>query len=311
MRVTVGLFLLLGSSVAFSPVGAVEAADGASQSGALQSRTTPWNSAELPGRMGSSDARHEVISEEPARRMQAITAGPLPVAERVAALHEDDSPISQDDYRALTAMVKRGEVPGGLSANHYHYLANEIWNALRAEEGFSQPLAEHLATVANTSSDPVICDYALQHLAQLEAPGVRPIQNDALIAFAENTTSPLAGTALVGLYRLNERSPDPETLAALRRVTYTLAVDPEADTSSRVSAFSLATDLEVSGLLSTARQIVPDSAADPRLRLAAIRYLGVYGETSDATLIEESRHTFRNPFLFEAAREAKNQIGPS
>ena len=54
-------------------------------------------------------------------------------------------------------------IPAALSRGSWHHLVNDIWNVLARAEPTN--FEKHLRTMARESLDPVIRDYALQHLA--------------------------------------------------------------------------------------------------------------------------------------------------
>lgn len=284
-------------------------ASGAADTGSetLRGRTTPYPSGSLPGRHGQADAAHEIEPTRSHRRAEAIAPVRLSAAERVERLHHARSSVTEADFNALTAYLDRGDSLPGLTVTGRHYLANEIWNVLRAEAKLAPRLARHLAARASADEDPVIRDYALQHLAQMSDPAVSGIQVTALIAAAEPDNAS-AGTALIGLRTLYQRAPNAVLAERLRERVAHLATDPETNESTRITALSMSGDLGLDAVLPVARTFAVDAQASARLRLAALRLIGTLGEPEDAAVLREHRHTLRAPFLITASREAETRL---
>lgn len=304
MRKSVHLLTLLAATAAFAPAQPAG-------SGRLAARTSPISTGTgiVPGRSARADAPHDLPEVVLHRRVEAIAPGSIPVHERVHRLRTGDPTPVLDDFERLTGFVEAAELPGDMRPSAFHYLANEIWNLLRTDPSVSTPqLARHLADQVLGAEDPVIRDYALQHLGRLKASEVHDLQIKTLSAAATDPQNPSAGTALIALRSLAKRSGDTESSASLHAAVLALAVNPDTLSAPRITAMAMTADMELDGVLPTARTLLSDVNADPRLRLAAIRYLGYFGGPSDSQLLSEFIPTFRNTILINAARAAMSRI---
>jgi hypothetical protein len=124
-------------------------------------------------------------------RLRAIVAEPLTIQERLQALHADQRAPDDSEQKALIAFVESQTIPAALSRGSWHHLVNDIWNVLARAEPAN--FEKHLRTMARESSDPVIRDYALQHLAhQADRPTDLTVRT--LEEGLQSTEGTLAGT---------------------------------------------------------------------------------------------------------------------
>ena len=242
-------------------------------------------------------------------RLRAIVAEPLAIQERLQALHADQRAPDDSEQKALIVFVESQTIPAALSRGSWHHLVNDIWNVLARAEPTN--FEKHLRTMARESLDPVIRDYALQHLAhQADRPTNLTVRT--LKEGLQSTEGTLAGTSLLGLASLAAKATDSAGKESLEQSTRAhalrLALDRSASAPSRITALSLCVDLKETSVLPEARHLVADPATEPQLLLVAVRVIGTLGDASDQQLLEELRPRSQHPVLFQAIDHAASQL---
>lgn len=258
--------------------------------------------------LASPDGSFEPLDPTPGRLL-AISEKPVSMPERLRALHGDQRAPDDSEQKALMAFVESQAVPPGLSLGSWHHLVNDIWNILAKTD--SKAFETHLRKVAEKTSDPVIRDYALQHLAHNSAnPSASAIRT--LEDGIQSSDRTIAGTSLLGLAAISAKSNDPAEKESLqsrvREQAIRIARDETASTPSRLTALSLCVDLNESTILPEVRRLLADPTTEPQLLLVAVRALGTLGDESDQQLLETIRPRSQHPIIFQAIDRAASQL---
>lgn len=205
------------------------------------------------------------------------------------------------------------------------YLAvNEVMEVMRkralAGESYSR---EMLALLADGGADPVVRDYAAQHLAQWVAgmdvtagkEGDEVLASDCVRQMLRTALAPdsakltLAGTTLNALADgvLNGRAFIREQRPTVADAAFGLASGDTASPLNRATALQVMARLGHDGTRGLSRQWIESPTTPANLRLSAIAALGLVGKPEDrqilAPLADDARFAY-------AARAALERLGP-
>ena len=197
----------------------------------------------------------------------------------------DASPAVVDGILGRLAMEDASAFPG-MSKAEVRALRNDTLNALLRQKTHPPQLVSFLiGQVSDEAMDPVWRDYCLQHLADCfrQLPEESPARAEivsALLHAASDLTSPMAGTALLGLDAVAARDSFEFALSEAVKSARTCA-------PTRITAVRLAGHHRLVALLPDVRRFAADAGTAVLIRLAAIASLGEMGDGEDAALLEE------------------------
>lgn len=200
----------------------------------------------------------------------------------------------------------------------WYVVANEIMQTLRQRELPAGSYSHELtALIESGTADPVLRDYAVQHLSQWISgvvPAARETDSALVIAAfdamcrqaaaAENGQLTLVGTTLNALTDALLRG-DGEILAKrqdLQKIALKIATTTDASVSTfnRASALQAAAQLNTPELPAVCRHIVQQSDVSADLRLGSVATLGLVGDAGDLALL----HSFTSDSQFHYAAAA-------
>jgi hypothetical protein len=214
--------------------------------------------------------------------------GDMDVAVRWRALRELTAPLSVVDFESLVVFLQDVPVPEDFTSTQNRMFKNDLMNVLRLQADRQDQVANVLMGVArDEAQDPVVREYALQHLALLcgAAPETRGAVHEFLRELADAPGRNLAGTSLISLYRLAEYSGFKEK-DELVADAFSLASSTDTDIPTRLTALQVCMLLGDARALALARNIVNESESVP-LKMSAIATLGEMGTMSDALALEQ------------------------
>lgn len=283
------------------------------------------------GRERASEAAH--TSSQPApwvgqpkylREIGLITDPGLHWEERIKAVRALPGKLGDDSAERLYAYL---EQPPATGEEHWYLVCNEIMEVLR-KRNLTPGIytRKHLDLIQSAKSDPMIRDYAAQHLAQWISgndPNARETNSElaasAFDAMREEAARPangqltLAGTTLNGL--CDTVLTGSEAMKAKQNEVGSLAVkmaetnDGSVSNANRATALQVAARLKVSGLPQACRRMAADKQEAIDVRLSSIAALGLVGSEQDVALLE-SMHS-EEAFKFAAAAAIQRLTGQS
>ena len=207
-------------------------------------------------------------------------------------------------------------------------LKNDVILALKNQQPPPQELAGVLLGMFyDKEQDPVIRNYALQHLATWydQCAEKTPVL-DALWAGTTDADASIVGTALIGLSRLAQRSADFQSASAggtsfppvspvrvadidgtrLATVASALASGPTGNDLARMTALQVCAELGIKDILPAAVSLAEGAASVP-LRLSALAAVGALGGADQAPLLNRLL-TSDDPRIQTAARAALRRL---
>jgi hypothetical protein len=240
-------------------------------------------------------------------------------AVRWAAVRALGTRLNQAERTALYDYLRGHELdpPGPMRG----VIKNDVILALKSQEPPSQELPGVLLSMFyDKAQDPVIRNYALQHLGTwYERVAEKAPVLDALWAGTADIDASIQGTALIGLSRLVQasassqpppadspnRGPQPDT-ARLTVVASTLATDSAANDVARLTALQVCAELGIKDVLPAAIGLA-DGAASTPLRMSAVAAVGALGGPDQASLLNRLL-TAQDPRIQTAARAALRRL---
>lgn len=185
--------------------------------------------------------------------------------------------LTQDERERALAFLMGKNLPERVDRGTYHWVADELLTVLQLQKPPQQNLSTLLEElISSTQTDPVIRDYAVQHLGQLwELYGPSKEIEAALwkaVGSADQTTP---GSALIALSRGYQRDEVVGKLAEVRRRALEMAENPSTSLAARVSALSIAGEAGGEPVKLLAARLVADGATPVILRKVAERALSV------------------------------------
>ena len=116
--------------------------------------------------------------------------------------------ISEKELEFVYDFIGEGIAPEGMSDGEYHWLADELFISLRNQKTVPSDLPDQLITNSQENSNPVLRDYANQHLGHLHEEGgiegeLLKIE-EALWEATYQQEGTAAGSALIALNRAQE-----------------------------------------------------------------------------------------------------------
>lgn len=213
----------------------------------------------------------------PIRPLDLVLDTRASMARRLDAVGKLGGHLREDEIAALVDYL-RSPVPAAI-ATAERAIRNDVLNVLWTQP---LPVARMTEVLSNLylekSTDPVMRDYALQHLslwrekvAEAEPVAAQRV-DETLWQAAADASSTYAGTALLALSRVMEEGVEPndEQVARLQAAASRAAGDPGTALPSRVTATELLGRLGVKDAEQALAPLLADADAPPMLRLAAI-----------------------------------------
>jgi HEAT repeats len=243
-------------------------------------------------------------------------------AVRWAAVLALGTRLNQAERAALYDYLRGHEAdpPGPMQG----VIKNDVILALKSQEPPPRELPRVLLSMFyDQAQDPVIRNYALQHLGTWYGQVAEKTQVlDALWAGTTDADASIQGTALIGLSRLVQHgtpsqptsagatgaqhlSPNGDTevdTARLAAVASTLATDSAANDVARLTALQVCAELGIKDVLPAAVALAEGAASTP-LRMSAVAALGALGGPDQASLLNRLV-TAQDPRIQTAARAA-------
>jgi len=230
--------------------------------------------------------------------------------------------LTQKEFEELMDLI-RGPVPANLSADKWHVIANEIMNVLREPrfhiKGYGGAMG---GMVADKGADPVIRDYAAQHLA-LSLDRVAHASTPAdfhvametfltVIANGDESFNGVTGTILMSLTAVSETF-HPGDLAPYRErlgevIVALVSGDRKSSLSNRISAIQAAGRLGFTKALPAIRSYAAGKAQNPSIRLSSVAALGYFADPADRPFLEQlARSNDRLRFAARTALETRSE----
>lgn len=219
---------------------------------------------------------------------------------RIESLRRMGDDLSSDECEVLLAAMLDQRDPSAPEGPHSVWF-HEAALVLRQQAGVREKFARTLATVArDTRRDPVIRDYAIQHLRhawELSDPALAMAIRDTLFDVADQSPS-MAPSALLALHLLGSNT---AAAPAVRHATPSAVPDDEisghvralltggrADTTiAKMTALRIVGDRRLAGFRDDLTRIAAGAAADHALvRMAAISAIARSGDSGDRALLE-------------------------
>lgn len=223
--------------------------------------------------------------------------------ERVSLLKKLEPPLSASDRDEIYSFFANTSPPDGLPVEAWRWLMDSAFTLLRNDGSDNAGYARQLENIfRNPDGDPIVRDYAVQHLGHLLASGggsesILPVLRDAI---AEKGNS-IAGTALLAL---DQNYPgDQETSDLALR----LATDPETHLTSRVTALQVAAAQKNEDALPLAVGLATDSSQPTSLRLSAIAALGQLSSGLERGVLQNLSRS-RNHLIKSASTSALQKL---
>jgi hypothetical protein len=218
--------------------------------------------------------------------------------ESVRALPDD---LSQAEFDELMAFI-RGSLPEGFKLASWHVIVNEIMNELRSTRfkigGYAYAMS---GMVLDKSADPVVRDYAAQHLALcLDRVSHNPTETEfrfimetflKVLTGSDEAFHGVTGTILMSITAVSETFRT-EDLAPYRvrldpAIVALVSGDTPASLSNRISAIQAAGRLGVTQALPAIRDLARGSAPSPAIRLSAVAALGYFHHPEDRDFLKD------------------------
>jgi len=239
-----------------------------------------------------------------------------------------DSAVSDPARHAVSRSLPEKPTPADLKALSEFLCREQALDETEFGQGVKNEILDHLCElnpeglramlggmIEDRALNPVIRDYALQHLMEhwqrLAGSGPDEMSRRereegirAMWTAAEETGNSLAGTALLGLSRLSELEAGIDrgqvAAAALR-----LAADPTTGEAARIAAFQVCGRLQAAGVLPAAWEAARSNGSLP-LRISAIGTLGLLAGTDAGPFlraVEGGEESALKPAATRALRE--------
>jgi hypothetical protein len=191
--------------------------------------------------------------------------------------------LSFDDRSRLRVWLTARVVASGREGEEIHVLKNDVMKLLGRQPAPDPDLAATLVAIfRDRAQDPVIRDYAIQHLGAGYAAvpdATRQDVRDALWEAAAETESHIGGTALIALESARAADRSVETADLSRRLVTTLA-DPRASPAARIAALGVSAMVPAPTALPSIRSLLSQPQEEPLL-LAALHALGKLGDGAE------------------------------
>jgi hypothetical protein len=205
-----------------------------------------------------------------------LASGEQTVEERVRLLKRLRGKLfSSEEQEVALAFLAGKNVPTRMSKSSSQWLADELLTTLRSQEPPWNGLAAELGKTAfQSSTDPVIRDYIMQHLGLIwEKTGPQAEIEKSLWQAMATSDETTPGTALIALSRGYARDQNEEPQRKVLQRALTLALDPSTKLAVRVTALSIAGEGGSAEVKTLATSLTEDPNTPVILRKVAERVL--------------------------------------
>ena len=213
-----------------------------------------------------------------------VNPGRFTIPERIKAVHELNSQLSQKDIGLLCAFVEATGDANESNLVGFHVLKNDILNVLRNQDLPPTDLIGLLLKMyRNHLQDPVIRDYAIQHLTSWfnsvggDSNVLEQVQTALREAVMERGS--IAGTALLGWHRLSKNYGSFSS-REINEWAVSLAISSETHHATRITAVQVCSERNLKEALPEIRALAHQRGDIP-LRLSAIAALGRLGTADE------------------------------
>jgi hypothetical protein len=264
----------------------------------------------------TTSVEKQQVSPRYVKQIHRIADPGLHWEERILAVRDLPYRLGDESVDRLFAFL--GERPAQ-GEEDWYLVCNEILEILRKRNLSSEIYSERLVSLIESSeADPMIRDYAAQHLAQwlsgIDPAAMEVDRNRAKKTFErlvaeiirpENSKLTVAGTGLSALTDavLNGDSIIQAEKTNVSEVALEMFANESASTANRTSALQSAARLDVESLAEVCRQTAVNKSASPDLRLSSIAALGQVGSVEDIPFIQGFAQ--EETFKFAAAGAVK------
>jgi hypothetical protein len=220
---------------------------------------------------------------------------------RVEALRSIGDDLTSDESTALLTALLTAREPSAAQGSHSVWF-HETALALHRQAAIREPFARTLATVArDTARDPVIRDYALQHLCQLWQNSERQLADSiqaTLLEIADQSPA-MAPSALLALHFLGTQSasgtsqqsspsravPDDRIAPRVRSL---LATDAATSTAAQMTALRIVGERRLPGFHHELQRIAADPVSGHTLvRMAAVAAIASFADPRSLPLLRD------------------------
>lgn len=265
------------------------------ETNALLSRARPAQTAPPPATAATS-VESSTSPQQPEPRDDSVVATAIgqgtqrDFPSRLEAISRLGTNLSARERQSLYAYLRDPRDEPSLHPGQNFALKNDILNVLRVQTTPPPELTDHLLALRRDESQPLVMrDYALQHLAPWYAQAV-PAQREAIVAelhaAAAATSQSYAGTAFLGLNRIQQENPGAH-LPPFTDQVIDLVEEGSADLLARITAVQLTGELGLQEAHESIRRLAADAAQPPPLRIAAVAALGKLGVRDDVPLLTQ------------------------
>jgi len=210
-------------------------------------------------------------------RLILTSGGSVGFADRVSDIRSIQAGLTTSEIEAFTHYLQ-APVRDSERSDGENWLRNTMLDALVQQRTLVPGLAGSLVAIyQDTSQDPVMRDYAIQHMAPIyervgseEQAGLR----NALWQATGEADSGIAGTALLALLTISETNPTVDQ-GGLADTAFNLAADGNTSELTRITAVQVCARLGVQKALPDIERLSQQSPSMP-LRIAATAALGDY-----------------------------------
>ncbi|MGB6222894.1 HEAT repeat domain-containing protein [Haloferula sp.] len=220
--------------------------------------------------------------------------------EQIEAVRGLPDDLTAEEFAALIAILHQ-PAPPKADPGRWYALQNEIMEVLRQPrftwEGYSGALAD---LVADRNADPVMRDYAAQHLALYLGDRADQLPEEDSSAALDSLLGVLrgsreshemvSGTTLMALCDLNTRRPEllEEHRSTLGPAILALVTgERSASMSNQVAAIQAAGRMGFPETLPAIRSFASGEAPNPSVELSSIAALGYFADPEDKALLTE------------------------
>lgn len=227
----------------------------------------------------------------------------LDAQRRIELLKVLTLPLGSEEWDRISDFLTSAVPPPGMSVRNWRWFMDELFTVLRHDGKEPDRLASQLETLyRNSDADPIVRDYAVQHLGHLLSEGSDPGSIvPVLFEATSQTQNTIAGSALLAL---NQSFPKNAQISAK---ALELASDPTTHLSSRLTALQVAAGQESPAALALAQGLASDTSQASSLRVSAIATVARLGSPQDQALLQNLA-TSRDPRIQIASSSALEKL---
>ena len=231
------------------------------------------------------------------------------VGERLKAVHKLGGDLSAEEVAAIYKFLK-SRWDDRVTQEASRAIKNDLMNVLRHQSVLPSELSNVLIGLYNDSSqDPVIRDYAIQHLgywySRLDGDVAREQIKEVLInALGENSS--IAGTALLAVHRLSRDRNEFDSKKIEERAL-ALVTSPQTDKATRVTALQICAERNLAGALPVIQELA-QSSSEVGVRISAISALGQLGGAEQVNFVKELQSKEKSKVLQPSMEAAASSL---